>query len=179
MRDTPAAAAVFSRAEPQPPNSPLRTRHLDLHLHTHTIMGKAFLAGRTGSRLSKGGFPQGTERHRNTTTRLKAGNKRQGQQGTETTETETETRGGKNEQDYFMLRNSASVPDIGLPGGISAGTSQIRPSGRPLPLAGRRADFEVFPIRIRPKSGPETRSPARQSLLHWYTGHMGSTFFFH
>jgi hypothetical protein len=68
--------------------------------------------------------------------------------------------------------NSASVPDIGFPGRISAGKFQIRPSGRP--VAGRRVDFEAFPIRIWPKSGPETRSPARQFLLHWYTGHLGS-----
>jgi hypothetical protein len=159
VRDTPAAAAVFSRAEPTQlptPDAPPRPPH-----HHH---GESFSCREDGKPpfRSKGGFPQGTERHRNTATRLKAGNKRQGQQGTETTETETETRGGKNEQDYFMLRNSASVPDIGLPGGISAGTSQIRPSGRPLPLAGRRADFEVFPIRIRLKTRPEARFPDRK-----------------
>ena len=30
------------------------------------------------------------------------------------------------------------------------------------PRAGRRADFEVFPTRIRPKSGPEARFPAQK-----------------
>ncbi len=29
-------------------------------------------------------------------------------------------------------------------------------------LRGRRADFEAFPTRIRPKSGPEARFPARK-----------------
>ena len=30
------------------------------------------------------------------------------------------------------------------------------------PSAGRKADFEALPIRIRPKSGPEARFPARK-----------------
>ncbi len=55
-------------------------------------------------------------------------------------------------------------PEICLPGRISAGflsgKLQHRPSG--WPKAGRRPDFEAFPIRIRPKSGPEDRSPPRK-----------------
>ncbi len=47
-----------------------------------------------------------------------------------------------------MLRNIASGSEIELPSRISAG------------LAGRRADFNVFPNRIRPQSGPEDRFPA-------------------
>ncbi len=44
---------------------------------------------------------------------------------------------------------------------------KIGPSaGRP--SAGRRADFEAFPIRIRPKSGPQGRFPARKGYcLAW------------
>ncbi len=41
--------------------------------------------------------------------------------------------------------------DIGPPAG---------PSGRP--KAGRRADFGVFPIAVRPNCGPEVRFPARK-----------------
>ncbi len=44
---------------------------------------------------------------------------------------------------YPMLHNSASGPDIGLPGR-------------------NPADVEAFPTRIRPKSGPEDRSLARK-----------------
>jgi hypothetical protein len=36
----------------------------------------------------------------------------------------------------------------------------IRESFEIAPPAGRRADFEAFPIRIRPTSGPEARLPA-------------------
>ncbi len=56
---------------------------------------------------------------------------------------------------YLMLRNSASGPEIGLPGRISTGFSPGEPQNRP---SGRRADFDVFPIRVRPGSpfsGPE------------------------
>ncbi len=42
--------------------------------------------------------------------------------------------------------------------GLQLGKLQNRPSG--LPPAGRRADFDVSPIRIRPKSAPEGRLPA-------------------
>jgi hypothetical protein len=63
-----------------------------------------------------------------------------------------------------ILCNSASGREIGLPGWISrgdySGHPHTRPSGRP--LAGRRADFEALPTRIRPKSGPEARFPARK-----------------
>ncbi len=61
---------------------------------------------------------------------------------------------------YTMLRNSASGPEIGLQGRMSAGFEsgkhQNRPSGRP---EGR---FRGFPIRIRPKSRPEDRFSARR-----------------
>ncbi len=49
-----------------------------------------------------------------------------------------------------MLRNSASAPEVGLLGRISEG---------------RRADFEISPIIIRPKSGREARFPARKQYL--------------
>ncbi len=54
-------------------------------------------------------------------------------------------------------RNSASGPEIGLPGRISAGFQLGRPQHRPFgrPSAGRRADSCVCPARILPKSGPE------------------------
>ena len=52
---------------------------------------------------------------------------------------------------YPMLCNSASGPEIGFPDRISAGLQSARPqnrrSGRP--SAGRRADFDAFPTRIR------------------------------
>ncbi len=63
---------------------------------------------------------------------------------------------------YSMLR--ASGPEIRLPGrilaGLLLGNDRYRPSGRP--NAGGRADFEVVPTRIRPKSGSEYRFPARK-----------------
>ncbi len=63
-----------------------------------------------------------------------------------------------------MLHNIVSRPEIGLPDRTSArfesGKHKNRTSGRP--SAGRRADFEAFPIRIRPKSGLEDRLPARK-----------------
>jgi hypothetical protein len=62
-----------------------------------------------------------------------------------------------------MFGISASGPEMGLPGRISAGFQsgepQNRSSGRP--KAGRRAEFEAFPIR-RPKSGLEGQFPARR-----------------
>ncbi len=65
---------------------------------------------------------------------------------------------------YPMLRNSASGPEIGIPGRISAGFHSGKPRSRPSgrPKAGRRADFEDLPTRIRPKAGPEARCPARK-----------------
>ena len=59
---------------------------------------------------------------------------------------------------YSTLRNSASGPEIGLPGRIFAGL--LQPSGRP--KAGRRADFGALPVAVRPKSSPEARFPARK-----------------
>ncbi len=47
----------------------------------------------------------------------------------------------------------------GFRAGMWPGRLQNRPSGQP--SAGRRADSECFTIRIRPKSGPEVRFPAR------------------
>ncbi len=65
---------------------------------------------------------------------------------------------------YSMLRNIASGPEIGSPGrildGVLPGKDRIRPSGRP--KAGRRAEFCVFPVAVRPKSSPEGRFPARK-----------------
>jgi hypothetical protein len=53
---------------------------------------------------------------------------------------------------YSMLRNSASGPEIKLPGrildGRLPGKNRNRPSGRP--KAGRRGDFGVFPVAVRP-----------------------------
>ncbi len=58
-----------------------------------------------------------------------------------------------------MLRNSASGPEIGLPGRILArllpGKHRNRSSGPP--KTGRVADFGSFPVAVRPKSGPEGR----------------------
>ncbi len=64
-----------------------------------------------------------------------------------------------------MLRNNASGPEIGLPGRISAGfwSRELHKSAL---KAGRKADFYVFPTRIRPKSSPETRFPARKHYMY-------------
>ncbi len=63
-----------------------------------------------------------------------------------------------------MLRNSASGPEVVPPGYILAGLLQgerrNRPSGRP-----KAGTFSVFPVAVRPKSGPEGRCPARK---HYY-----------
>ncbi len=76
---------------------------------------------------------------------------------------------GPGEGLYLLLRNSAFGQEIWLPARISAGFKlekfQNRPSGRP--KAGRRADFEAFPISIRPRTGPEARFPARK---HYWIG---------
>jgi hypothetical protein len=49
-----------------------------------------------------------------------------------------------------MLRNSASEPEISLPGrilaGLLPGKNRNRPSGRP-----KRANFGAFPVAVRPK----------------------------
>jgi hypothetical protein len=63
---------------------------------------------------------------------------------------------------YSMLLNSASGPQIGLPGRILAGLLPVkyrnRPSGQP--RAGRRGDVGAFPVAVRqPISGPEAPLP--------------------
>jgi hypothetical protein len=64
---------------------------------------------------------------------------------------------------YHMLRNSASGPVLGLPGHISDSNRESLKIGTPgRPKAGRRSDFDVFPTRIRQKSGPKDRFPARK-----------------
>jgi hypothetical protein len=58
---------------------------------------------------------------------------------------------------YWMLRNSASRPEIDLAGRILAGPLpgkyRNRPSDRP--KAGRMADLGAFAVAVQPKSGPE------------------------
>ncbi len=61
---------------------------------------------------------------------------------------------------YFMLRNSASGPEIGLPGRILAGLLPRKYQNRP--SCGRRADFGVFPVAVRLTSGPEGQFPGRK-----------------
>ncbi len=55
-----------------------------------------------------------------------------------------------------MKCNIASGPEIGLPASISAGVQTVKPQNRPSGrLSAAEADFDAFPIRIWPKSGPE------------------------
>ncbi len=61
---------------------------------------------------------------------------------------------------YLMLCSSASGPEICFPGQIAVEFKSGKLQNRP--KAGRRADFEAFPTRTRPKSGPEARLPARK-----------------
>ncbi len=71
---------------------------------------------------------------------------------------------GPHSLSYFMLRNSASGPVIGLPGRITAGFQsgdpQNRPSGRPkagepiLRFSRLESGRNTSPIRIRPKYNP-------------------------
>ncbi len=66
---------------------------------------------------------------------------------------------------YSMLRNTASGPEIGLPGlilaGLLPGKNRKRPSGRP--SAGRRADFGAFPVaKVQQTYGQEGGFPARR-----------------
>ncbi len=72
-------------------------------------------------------------------------------------------RGPWEPEPYPMLCNSVSGPEIGLPGrrsvGFYSGNLQNWFAGRP--EAGRGADFDVLPMSIWPKSGPETPFPAR------------------
>ncbi len=74
--------------------------------------------------------------------------------------------------DVCRAGNRASEPDFGR---ILNGKASTRPSGRP--KAGRRADFDIFPVRIRPASGPEARFLpqkhycATYSSYHLQNGH--------
>ncbi len=63
-----------------------------------------------------------------------------------------------------MLRNSARRPEIGLLGRIWVELQSENRKHRLFgwPSAGRRAEFEVFPNRVRPTCGPEARFPARK-----------------
>ncbi len=68
----------------------------------------------------------------------------------------------KTKTNYPMLCNSASGLEVVFPGWISAGFQVGKPLNRPSgrPKACRRPVFSVFPIRIRPKSGPVARFSA-------------------
>jgi hypothetical protein len=115
-------------------------------------MGKAFLAGRTGSRLSvlkaasrkAQNNPQGTEQK-------KQGTRGKGRKAQKPPKQKQKQEAAKRNKTTLCYAIVSPCRTSGF-----RETFQIRPSGRPLPLAGRRADFEIFPIRIRPKSGPET-----------------------
>ncbi len=65
---------------------------------------------------------------------------------------------------YSKVCNSLSGPEIGLLGrilaGLLPGKHRHPPSGRP--KAGRRADFCISPVAVRPKNGPEARFPTRK-----------------
>ncbi len=63
-----------------------------------------------------------------------------------------------------MLRNTASKAEIRFRGRISAGCVSGEPQNRSSdgPKAGRRTDFADPPIKILPKSCPETRFQARK-----------------
>ncbi len=71
---------------------------------------------------------------------------------------------------YFAWRGSLRTTlryAIMFPGRKSGSRDGFRPdsnreSVKIGPLAGRRADFYVFQIGIRPKSGPEAQFPARR-----------------
>jgi hypothetical protein len=72
---------------------------------------------------------------------------------------------------YPMLPNRASGP--GRKPGFRArsrpDSSRIKPQSRPSgrPSAGRRADSQAFPMRVRPKSGPDALFPARKHYSCW------------
>ncbi len=63
---------------------------------------------------------------------------------------------------HVQSRSQKSFGSAGGPilAGLLPGTYRNRPSGRP--KAGRRADFNAFPVAVRPKSGPEGRFTARK-----------------
>ncbi len=69
---------------------------------------------------------------------------------------------------YSMLCNSASGPEICLPGRVLAGPlpgkHRNRPSGRP--KAGRRADVGAFPGAVRPKIRHGRPISGSEALLH-------------
>ncbi len=71
---------------------------------------------------------------------------------------------GKRTKTYPMLRNRASGKEISIPCRISVGFSSGKPQNRSSGRlsAGRRTDSVAFPTRIRPKSSPEARLPARR-----------------
>jgi hypothetical protein len=58
----------------------------------------------------------------------------------------------------IVLMGRASGVRVGFKPNSSQESIKIAP---PRPKAGRMADFDVFPIRIRPKSAPGARSPVR------------------
>ncbi len=62
---------------------------------------------------------------------------------------------------YFMLRNSASGPELGLPGRILAG---LLP-GKHRKAFGRRADFGAFPVAVRAKTRPGSPIYGPEALL--------------
>ncbi len=72
---------------------------------------------------------------------------------------------------YPLLCYSASGPEIWILGRIRAGFWSGEPQDRPFgrPSAGPRAAFKILPIRIRPKSGPGARFPARKHhcIIGW------------
>ncbi len=59
-------------------------------------------------------------------------------------------------QQCFRAGDRASGPDFSRILIRKASKSALRPK------AGRRADLDVFPTRIRPRSGPEAQYPARK-----------------
>ncbi len=77
---------------------------------------------------------------------------------------------------YSMSLNGAAGPKMGFLldfGRIPVGRASNLPCGQP--SAGHRADFEAFPNRIRPKSGPEDRSLARKQYCVTYGRTLPST----
>ena len=63
-----------------------------------------------------------------------------------------------------MVCKNTSGPGVGFPIWMSAGFYPGRYQNQFVgqPMAGRRPEFNVFAIRIRPKIGPDARLPARR-----------------